>query len=329
MSTTRHVSTTALTAHHLQVQATATAPLELRQHTGASLRGAFFGALWGRFCTNHAAPTCASCPLVPVCPVSALVAPLRDEAPRGRDVPRPFAIRPPVHHARIFGPGESFTFGLTLFGCGLALFPYIVMALHEMAHHGVGRRVPQNNWERGAFRINEIQAVNPLTGRAQTIQTAGSNQVQVPDLPITWADAVQQAASMPTDRLTLRFLTPLRLVEQKRLVKTPDLRPLVQRLLERHDGLARECDGTPVAADTRREWIAAAAAIVLERTDVYWVDLSSFSSRQRRTTPIGGLVGTATYRGDLRPLLPLLVWGTVIQVGKDTTKGNGVYSITD
>jgi len=96
---------------------------------GVALRGAFFEALWGRFCVNKEALTCASCPLVHACPVSSLVAPLRDEAPRGRDVPRPYAIRPPVDHVRTFKPGDSFEFGLTLFGCRLDLFPYVAMAL--------------------------------------------------------------------------------------------------------------------------------------------------------------------------------------------------------
>src|SRR2546428_6556019 len=106
-----------LYAHHLHVCGTVTEQLKLNEHTGAALRGAFFEALWGRFCVNKQAQTCADCPLVNACPVSSLVAPLRDEAPRGRDVPRPYAIRPPVDQARTLKPGDQFSFGLTLFGC--------------------------------------------------------------------------------------------------------------------------------------------------------------------------------------------------------------------
>ena len=50
--------------------------------------------VWERFCTSKDQPTCADCPLAQVCPVSSLVAPLRNEPQRGRDWPRPFAIRP-------------------------------------------------------------------------------------------------------------------------------------------------------------------------------------------------------------------------------------------
>src|SRR5436305_7638771 len=118
-----------LHAHHIRVRATTKEPLELNEYSGSALRGSLFSALWGRFCVNKEAPICASCPLVHSCPVSSLVAPLRNEAPRGRDVPRPYAIRPPVEHARTLKPGDQFSFGLTLFGCRLDLFPYVAMAL--------------------------------------------------------------------------------------------------------------------------------------------------------------------------------------------------------
>lgn len=319
--------TTFLHAHHLRVRATATGPLELHEHTGASLRGAFFGALWGRFCVNKDAPTCVACPLLQACPVSSLVAPLRDEAVRGRDVPRPYAIRPPVSHARALGPGDGFAFGLTIFGQRLELFPYVAMALHEMGRHGIGRRVPQNAWERGRFVIEQVDALNALTGKAHTVQQVGSQRIAVPDLPTTWNDAVACAAPLPQDQVTLRFLTPLRLIDQKQLVKRPVLRPLVQRLLERHDALAQEYGGRPFDVDTRTTLIAAADAIRLVHDRTRWVNLDSYSRRQRHTTPIGGLLGEATYAGDLTTLLPLIIWGTVLQVGKDTVKGNGVYEL--
>src|SRR5438309_7561044 len=110
------ISSPSLHTHHLHVRGTVTERLELNEHAGATLRGAFFESLWGRFCVNKQAQTCADCPLVNACPVSSLVAPLRDEAQPGHDIPRPYAIRPPVDHVRTFKPDDSFEFGLTLFG---------------------------------------------------------------------------------------------------------------------------------------------------------------------------------------------------------------------
>jgi len=320
-------SPTSLVAHHLHVRGTVTEQLELNEHAGAALRGAFFEALWGRFCVNKQAQTCAECPLVNACPVSSLVAPLRDEAPRGRDVPRPYAIRPPVDVARTFMPGESFSFGLTLFGCRLDLFPYVAMALQHMAQAGIGRRTQENSWRRGRFVVNQVQAINLLSGEEKLVQSSGSNRVTVPDLPTTWADAEALAVKLPTNQVTLRFLTPLRLTENKKLVKSSLLRPLVERLLERHDFLAREYGGRAFEQETRVTLIEIADTEEVMRDETRWIEVRSYSRRQNKSTPIGGLMGEITFQGNLQPLLPLLAWGMVIQVGKDTTKGNGVYTI--
>ncbi len=72
-----------LITHHFLFTTEVVTPIELDEHSGAALRGSLFEAVWKRFCTNKASPTCAACPLHTVCPVSALVAPLREEHPRG------------------------------------------------------------------------------------------------------------------------------------------------------------------------------------------------------------------------------------------------------
>src|SRR5260370_7607424 len=227
-----------LVAHHLHVQGGGKKRLGRKEDAGGGLGGGLFEALWGRFCVNKQAQTCADCPLVNACPVSSLVAPLRNEAPRGRDVPRPYAIRPPVEHARTLKAGDQFSFGLTLFGCRLDLFPYVAIALQLMGQSGIRRRTQENNCRRGRFTVDEIQAINLLSGETKLVQASASTRVIVPYLPTTWADAEALATTLPSDRVTLHFLTPLRLTDQKKLVKHSLLRPLVERLLERHDFLA-------------------------------------------------------------------------------------------
>ena len=96
-----------LVTHHLLFTTEVITLLEVDDHCGAALRGNFFEAVWRRFCTNKASPTCAECALHSVCPVSALVAPLREESPRGRDIPRPYIILPPLGSARRYEPGEE------------------------------------------------------------------------------------------------------------------------------------------------------------------------------------------------------------------------------
>lgn len=316
-----------LTIHHLRFTSVATAPLELDQHSGAAIRGALTTALWERFCTNKAAPSCAICPLVRACPVAELVAPLReDDQPGGDQQPRPYVIRPPLSGARAYAPGETLTFQVGLIGAAAQLFPYLVMAAQLLERGGLGKRVAVNGHRRGTLRVQQIVAVQPLSGAVQPLYQAGQPLVQRPGLPVDAAAVAAGAATLPADRITLHFKTPLRLIDNRQLVKRITLRPLIQRLMRRLDDLARAYGDGPLALDYRG-LLAVAEQVQTSVDETCWVDLSSYSSRQRTHTPIGGLVGRATFRGDLGPLRELLVWGALVHVGKNAVKGDGWYEI--
>jgi hypothetical protein len=332
-----------LVAYHLRLTLQATEPLELEQHPGSALRGLLFQGLWERFCMNRAATECATCPLVQTCPVSALVAPLRDEHPRGRDIPRPFVIRPPlVAAAHADGlrlePGQTARFGLTLFGSAGKLFPYVVMAAQVMERNGLGRALEANGRRRGRFVVEQIEAVHPFTGAETRLFTRGHASVQAPAVAVTAADVAARAQRLPAEVLTLHFLTPTRLTAQGQRVLRPDLLTLALRLAERLEQVEQEYGNSlsgELAEPEERPGLARyeqvrelAASGTLVRDETRWVDVQSYSSRQRRFTPIGGFVGRATFRTPAAPLLrELLVWGEVIHVGKNTVKGDGWYQI--
>jgi CRISPR/Cas system endoribonuclease Cas6 (RAMP superfamily) len=324
-----------LVAYQLRLTIQAIEPLELEQHPGSALRGLLFQGLWERFCMNRAAIECATCPLVQTCPVSALVAPLRDEHPRGRDIPRPFVIRPPlVAAAQAEGlrlePGHSARFGLTLFGSAGKLFPYVVMAAQVMEKNGLGRALAANGRRRGRFVLEQIEAVHPFTGEEKRLFTRGQKAVQAPAIAVTAADVAARANALPAEQVTLHFLTPTRLTAQGQRVLRPDLLTLALRLAERLEQVEQEyAEPGERPGQARYEQIrelAAAGSLVSGETR--WVEVQSYSSRQRRFTPIGGFVGRATFRVPDAPLLrELLVWGEVIHVGKDAVKGNGWYQL--
>ena len=318
-----------LTTHHLEFTATALTPLELDDQAGSAIRGAVVGGLWERFCANKAAPTCADCPLIPVCPVAELIAPMRAAGETGgAQRPRPYVVRPPANHARHYDPGAALSFGLGLIGPVARLFPYLVMAAQAIEQSGLGRRLSANGGRRGALQLAAIAAVNPLSGARQPLYQRDQAQVQTPGLPITAADVTAYAAALPSDQLTLQFHTPLRLIDGDRLVKRFDPRPFVQRLAWRLDQLAVAYgDGAPVC--DRAALATQLADLTLADDRTAWVDVVSSSARSHQRTPIGGLVGRVTLAGDLAPLRELLVWGSLIHVGKNAVKGDGWYSIAD
>ncbi len=333
------------TAHRLRFVAEAQSTIELNEHQGSAIRGALYHALRNRFCGNREARACDVCPVAATCPVATLVSTLNPQGERGRNVPRPYTIQPPLPgqggHAvtgddgrRVFlyRSGERLEFGLTLYAQALQLFPYVVLALQEFAHGGLGRRTQQvdGRWLRGRLRILEVWAENPLRGTRQAVLQGGGTMVQVPDVPITHQDVLR--VPPPAGVVTLRFLTPVRLISGGRLVKPHQFRfqPFFQRLMERLESLSKVFSDTPLQFPDPQGLIAAAGQVWLTRNQLHWEELRSYSTRQRRSTPIGGLVGSVSLAAeDWSPFWPWLVWGQFVQVGKDAVKGNGLYLLDE
>ncbi|NLF01822.1 MAG: CRISPR system precrRNA processing endoribonuclease RAMP protein Cas6 [Anaerolineales bacterium] len=335
------------TAHRLRFVAEAQSTIELNEHQGSAIRGALFHALRNRFCANQAAGECAACPLVAACPVAALVSTLNPEGERGRDVPRPFTVQPPLPGSggrvseagdgRLFycyAPGERLEFGLTLYAQALALFPYVILAVNEFERGGIGRRIEQASgaWQRGRLAIREVWAENPLTGARQPVLRAGEKLVHVPDIPITHQQVMDYAARITarSARLTLHVLTPMRIVEHGRLLKPEMFRfqPFFQRLLERLEALSRQFSDTSLRLQDARGVIEAAGHVRVVQNRLTWEELRSYSTRRRAESPTSGLLGEVTVEADdWAPFLPWVVWGQFVHVGKDAVKGNGLYSL--
>jgi hypothetical protein len=335
------------TAHRLRFVAEAQTIIELNEHQGSAIRGALFHALRCRFCGNKEARECAACPLVAACPVAALVSTLKPESRRGRDVPRPYTIQPPIANGRIaenespfairyspfvYEAGERLEFGLTLYAQALQLFPYVVLAMQVFEEGGIGRKLEQSNgrWRRGTLTIQNVWAENPLTGERQSVMQADEKMVQVPDIPIThqqvceWVN--ERMSESANQRIGIRFLTPTRIIERGQLVKPETFRfqPFFQRLMERLESLSRDFSDTPLVFDDPRGLIEAAGRVRVVENDLRWEELRSYSTRRRAESPTSGLLGYVTLEADdWAPFLTWLVWGQFVHVGKDAVKGNG------
>lgn len=316
-----------LTTYHFLFTTEVITPLGFDEHSGSALRGSFFNAVWERFCNNKSSPTCAVCPLHTMCPVSSLVAPLREENQRGRDIPRPYVMLPPMGQRH--EPGSQLSFGITLFGTIVQLFPYIIMASRVLESTGLGRKLDENRGQRGKFKIKQIESYNPINDERQIVYQQGKPKVDVPVVTVTTADVSKRAQSLPTDEFTLNFLTPTRILTREKLVHHAAFLPLVQRLLERLTAL-EQAYGIEEAHGLTTRWrelVELANQIECSDDNTHWEEVQSYSRRQLRATPIGGIQGKATFKGDLAPFRELLVWGELIHVGKNAVKGNGWYRI--
>jgi len=322
-----------LTVYHLSFTTETVTPLETDEHCGAALRGNVYESVWRRFCTNKASPSCAACELHTACPVSALVAPLREENTWGRDVPRPYLMMPPLEGARRYETGERFRFGMTLFGSIIRLLPYIMIAVPGIEAAGVGKRIQELEGRRGRFEVCTVESHHLFTGERQLLYERGTVVAVQPALAITAEDVRARAEQFHPERLTVHFLTPTRIVDKEHLVRRPTFRPLVQRLLERLIALEEaygegvESSYARMSSEERRRLLARAEEVICCEDATYWDDLKSYSRRLGRKTPLGGFVGRVTFTGELTPFRELLAWGELIHVGKSCVKGNGWYQI--
>jgi hypothetical protein len=127
----------------------------------------------------------------------------------------------------------------------------------------------------------------------------------------------------------VRFLSPTRLIDSDHTVKAPDFAIFFRRLLKRMDDLSQQHNGgkqrTP---EDVAELHGLADQVRLVEQATQWIDLWGPSGRTGRSTPMGGLVGSAVYRSKhWDRLLPWLLLGQGVQVGKLTAKGNGVFQV--
>lgn len=321
------MSASGFVIHRLRFRADVTAPLRLPAAAGAALRGALFSALRRQFCLAAGGPQCGRPELAAACPVCFLLAPVEERNPRGRDVPRPYTLRAPSDAARSYEASESFEFGFSTFGRALSHFPYALLGVQEMGRQGLGVA------RAGAFRLAEVWAEDPLTGRQERIYRAGDPTVRAPALPIGWpqvrAEAAALAAAGGAQRLRLEFVSPTRLIADGRLVKPERFSAaiLLARLLERLEALFQRYGGERLDVDPGVLLAHASARVRIVEQRIAWQELLRASSRHQRLVPMSGLVGTVELEGELEPLLPWLVWGTLTQVGKDAAMGNGCFRL--
>ncbi len=291
-------------------------PLDLPAYLGSTLRGAF-GQAFRRLCCPARAGE--PCPVPAACPYHLVFEtappPDADALRTHEEIPRPFVLAPPPAGAREYAPGSAVAFDLTLVGRAREFFPHFVVTLREVDRIGRGRR---------GIALARIDATHPLTGASATVYTAADALVRPHDCALTLADCT--AVPCPDGRIQVRFLTQTRLTHEGAVARRPEFHVLVRRLLGRLSSLARFHAGVPLDIDFRG-LIDQARAVRLAEDATRWTAWARYSARQGRRMEWTGLVGAATYEGDLAPFWPYLVFGQWVHVGKGATFGLGRYRL--
>lgn len=304
----------------LLVEARATGRIQLPPYLGSTLRGAFGMALRQSCCVLRR-QECATCLLRTRCIYSyTFETASNGHEGRGRryaSAPHPFVLDLSMVLGGNHEPDDPFSFNMTLIGRAADFLPYFVHAFQRMGTLGIGRG-------RGTFEVTGL-AVLDARGHAVEKIFDGS-ELKLPEKFLGIEDALQAACGHSTDAVRLELLTPLRLVRDGERCREPSFPLLIGNLLRRLENLAYfHCDRKE--ALLYGSLLDQAQTVRLTRNDTRWFDWERYSHRQDRRMKLGGLIGEATYEGDLRPFLPILALGEWVNVGKGTSFGLGRYRI--
>lgn len=292
--------------------------LELPEYKGSTFRGGFGHALKHVWCLRPQGRVCDTCRHEDLCAYSYIF-----ETPKAwgqqselhvNNLPHPFVLLPPLQEQSLILPGEAFSFRLTLFGSAIQLVESFVVAFDKLGEIGIGKG-------QGKFRLAKVTNADGSLVYAPEAQP-GAGQVMVRD----YEEFVAAAEILDSKTVTLRFLTPTHLLHHGR-ISEPTFEIFLRRLLGRASELAKVHCGRSWDLDYRHLIDTAVATVRLVSKQLRWQDWERYSNRQQSRMKFRGFVGTVTYSGEIRPLLPLIMLGQYLHVGNKTAFGMGKYEI--
>jgi len=206
---------------------------------------------------------------------------------------------------------------------------------------GVGAWMKEING-RGRYRLLAASAYNPHNGREQTLFREPEVMVMQPTLAVT-AESINARAQDLIERarareraLQLNFLTPLRVIHHGGLMRWFTFSFFFQRLLERLYALGEHFDAEPdrfsksALRETVSRLLPLAERVQVVEDHTEWWDVKGYSNRLKKQHYLGGLVGGVKLVSEDWPaLLPFLLWGQSVQLGKNVVKGGGWFEVAD
>ena len=285
----------------------------LPDYLGSAWRGVLGHALKKTVCVTSLS-TCPPCLLYRSCPYPYIFEtppPLTAQKMRKYSAaPHPFLLE--LEHTP---ENDVDQVGLTLVGHGNRYLAYFIHAFQRAGTQGLGK-------DRVQMRLIDVRQAEPPEADMwmPIYQPGGVLEPRPPALP-----SVPPAPPV----IRLRFETPLRLQRGGRLVTARlfQFSDLFSTLLRRVSMLTYFHTDTPLETDFA-ELIAQARKVELAAANLVWRDWTRYSSRQKTTMQMGGLLGEIVL--DLSeefPFWPYLWLGQWVHAGKATSMGLGHYTL--
>jgi hypothetical protein len=284
------------------------------KYPGAIFRSGLGAALHKLCRMMSARQQCSTCRLADRCPYAVIF-----ESPHnGKQVkdftaeylPHPFVFQPPQLGHNYILADKSMDMSLTLFGHGIRHLIYFLYAFETLGEMGLGPA-------RGRFSIDKV---TDTVTKENLYDTKAKNIIRMPTTQ-TISDFCHKTE---TNKVTLKFITPTKLLNKDRSIATlyPDI--FIKRLLRRGSMLA-QLYMQPWDLDYKSLISEFVQSTTMETSNTRKQTIRTHSQRQQQTQNHQTMSGSVTFKGDIDPYMPLYKLGSVMHIGSGTSRGFGKY----
>lgn len=285
------------------------------EYLGPTLRGGFGCALRRVACKN-AGGDCRTCTSFPCAYRALFESPGRPDVGehlRFDRVPHPVVLRVPFPHRALYPRGSLLHVGVVLVGDAIAFLPEVLESLVLLGRRGLGR--PEQTFSVEAVRVRRgiwPEVFVPLRG-GDGLEPIGAEEI------LATATRLQQQP------LQVSLETPVRI---KASGRPSDLtaRELCQAAGRRVWSLAELYCGATYSGQLGQLRGLLDSAQVSE-CRLKWQGWVRFSKRQNASVTLSGFVGALTLKAVPDEVLPFLLAGSLVHVGKHTLFGLGRYHV--
>lgn len=310
----------------------------LPEYKGSTFRGVFGHIFKDVMCISHTGE-CNSCSFDKVCMFKKIFdspPPANSQKLRNYSaVPHPYIIEPPLDQKNFYKKDEIIKFSLILIGQAISLFPYFAYSFGLAGKKGIGRQ------KKGKFIITKI--INDKDG--ELLYYYKNDELKSINNIYSIDDFINENKG-GNFSVSLKFITPTRIMFNEKLVSDPEFHIYVRNALRRvsnlnffHCANLNDKDSnqsTPNNAniDCSHEleldfnYYIEKSMSVNSKKSLKWYSLDRYSNRQKTHMKLSGFIGDLSFEKVQLEYLWIIKLGELVHIGKNTTFGHGQYLIT-
>ncbi len=305
---------------HIIIIAKATRDCVLPEFKGSMLRGAFGHTFKKIACSMKQIKNCKVCPLNKVCSYYyCFETPVPDDSVYLQELsfaPHPFLFKLNDLGKTHYQKDDTFQFELIIIGKRNEYFPYFVHCTITMLEK-IG--LTKNKY---TFAVQAIYAKENLRKKTLIYNKGDEKIIATPAVSYK-----KKRSPKKSDHLSIKTITPWRIKHEGHLSRNIDFYIIIKNILRRasllsyfhHDGIMLDFDFKNIVEQAKN--------IQTVSSKIHDKQIIRYSSRQETKMRFDGIEGEFQFDGNIQPFLPLIQFGELIHIGKNTAFGFGEYKM--